>query len=221
MAENTILASSRLFAGVSAQALAALEGVCVQRVFAVGAVIINEGDPSPPVDLIFEGHVRVFRSGNDGREQSFHVLGPGEALNLVPAFDGVAVSASTVTALTDARLGRISGTTFRRVVSQNPELSLAVMHYMAERLRHVSGLAAELALASVPSRLASFLLSQFSEEADGEVRWTREQMAARIGSVREVVSRTLSEFKSAGLIDIDRDRIILLDTERLALLAKV
>jgi len=79
--------------------------------------------------------------------------------------------------------------------------------------RHLGGLAYDLSLRSVRGRLARFLLMQANSPSSA--RWTHEQIAMQIGTVREVVSRTMLAFVKEGLVRLERGRIVIADAERL------
>lgn len=87
---------------------------------------------------------------------------------------------------------------------------------MADRVRHLSLMVYDLGLLSVRARLARFLLSEHNARRDSPVRWTHAEIAAQVGTVRVVISRTLSALADEGLIRLDRQRIEILDPAALA-----
>jgi CRP/FNR family transcriptional regulator len=103
---------------------------------------------------------------------------------------------------------------FRRVASETPAIALAVLDDFSAKLRHLADLTHDLSLRSVRGRLARFLLAQAQVE-DAPLRWTQEEIAAQIGTVREVVSRMLRALIRDGLIQMERQRIAILDPEAL------
>jgi CRP-like cAMP-binding protein len=99
------------------------------------------------------------------------------------------------------------------LVGQSPELALALLQDFAERLDHLTNLVEDLALRTVRGRLARFLLEHAK---DGVARhWTQDGIATHLGTVRDMVGRTLRAFADAGLVRMDRQRIVLLDREGL------
>jgi CRP/FNR family transcriptional regulator len=91
---------------------------------------------------------------------------------------------------------------------------------MAIKVHHLTGLTHDLGLLSVRARLAGFLLSHGQSQAgapspSAHVRWTHQEIAAQIGTVREVVSRTMRAFVREGMIGLERHRILVLDREAL------
>ncbi|MBM4430728.1 MAG: winged helix-turn-helix domain-containing protein, partial [Chloroflexi bacterium] len=79
---------------------------------------------------------------------------------------------------------------------------------------HLTDLVEDLSLRTVRARLARFLL-EHAEEQEVPRRWTQDEMAARLGTVRDMIGRTLKAFADAGLLRMDRQRIVLLDRQGL------
>ena len=203
-----------LFAGLSDDALAHIARVVHARTYAPGETVIFEGDPCQAAYFIAEGQVRVYRLSPGGREQVLTRLGPGQTFNTVPPFQPHGVNHATVQALTLVTLYVVDSEDFRRLVGECAELALAILQDFADRLDHLTDLVEDLSLRTVRGRLARFLLE--SAEA-GQVtrRWTQDEIAAHLGTVRDVVGRTLRAFADAGLVRMDRQRIVLLDREGL------
>ncbi len=208
------LRGASLLAGLSDEALACLAQAAIRRTYAVGEVIIVEGDPCRVAYFIARGRVRVFRTSPSGREQVLSRLGPGQAFNTVPPFLPHGRNHATVQAITPVILYAVPAEDLRRLVLECPELALALLHDFAERLDHLTDLAESLSLQTVRGRLARFLL-EHAEAGQVTRRWTQEEIAAHLGTVRDVVGRTLRAFAEAGLIRLDRQRIVLLDREGL------
>lgn len=210
-----------LFATLPERALRRLAEVALRRAYAPGEMVILEGEPCQYVYFVAEGQVRVVRTASDGREQVLARLGPGGALNTVPPFLPQKVNHATVQAVTPAVLYAVSVPDFLRLVDECPELARVLLEDFARRLDRLSHLVEDLSLRTVRERLARFLL-EHAEGREGESgttavvrRWTQEEIAAQIGTVREVVARTLRAFADAGLLKIEGHRIILLDREGL------
>ncbi|MEA3338921.1 MAG: Crp/Fnr family transcriptional regulator [Chloroflexota bacterium] len=203
-----------LFAGFSGETLACVADAAIRRTYTSGETVIFEGDPCRAAYFVAEGQVRVYRLSPEGREQVLARLGPGQTFNTVPPFQPRGVNHATVEALTPVTLFAITCDKFRRLVSESPELALAILQDFANRLDRLADLVEDLALRTVRGRLARFLL----ENAEVDVtagRWTQAEIAAHLGTVRDVVGRTLRAFADAGLVRMDRQRIVLLDREGL------
>lgn len=214
--ETTAQALRRMsiFVGLSDDALARIARVAHPHTYAPGEMIIIEGDRCQAVYFIGEGQVRVYRLSPGGREQVLARLGPGQAFNTVPPFQPDGVNHATVQALSAATLYVIARADFRRLVVECPELALVILQDFAARLDHLTNLVENLSLHTVRGRLARFLLEH--AEADAVTRrWTQEQIATHLGTVRDMVGRTLRAFADAGLVRMERQRIVLLDREGL------
>ncbi|MBC7223699.1 MAG: Crp/Fnr family transcriptional regulator [Anaerolineae bacterium] len=203
-----------LLAGLSDATLACLAAIATRRTYAPGEIILMEGAPCEAAFFLAEGAVRVYRLSPGGREQVLVQLGPGQAFNTVPLLRAQGVNHATVQALERVVAYAVSAPALRQAVAECPDLALALLEDFAERLHHLTDLVEDLSLRTVRGRLARFLLEQ-AEAGQVAQRWTQEEMAARLGTVRDVVGRTLRAFADAGLIRMERHRILLLDREGL------
>ena len=111
----------------------------------------------------------------------------------------------------------------RRLILEHPSIGIAALKVLAARLRATSGLVESLALREVGQRIATLLLAeaQKSGERTGSsvvvsLGLTNHELAARVGTVREVVSRSFTRMQGDGLIAVKGKRITILDEERLA-----
>lgn len=180
-----------------------------ERTFSPGQVVILEGEPCQAVYFVAQGVVRACRLSPEGREQVLAYIGPGESFNLVPALDG-GPNLATVDAVTDTTLYTISCERFRRIMRDHHEVALTVLERLGAEVRRLSDMVEDLALHTVRTRLARFLLAH----ADGTQpsrRWTQEEIATYIGTVRDVVGRTLRTFADDGLIRRERGRLVVID----------
>ena len=205
-----------LFADLPPDTLSRLASLSIRRSYAPEEAIIHEGGPCRAAYFIAEGHVRILRTAPDGREQVLTQLGPGRSFNTVPLFRPQGVNHATAEAVDETVLYAILKEDLLRLVTASPDLALALLQDFADRLDHLTDLVEDLSLRTVRGRLARFLLEQ--AETDTVTRsWTQAEMAARLGTVREMIGRTLRSLADAGLIRFDRQRIELLDREGLKL----
>jgi len=199
-------------AGLADVALAALAAIAIPVKQSAGAIIQLEGDPAEAMYVVAQGRVKIARIGSNGREQVLNVIAAGGHFNTVPMFDGGACPANAE-ALTDVELLALPRDALLPVVGQHPALALALLKEFTGRLRHLVNLVDELALHTVQGRLAGLLLEQAAAAERGEPAppLTQAEMAARLGTVREMVGRTLKSFEALGLIRLDRGQITILD----------
>ena len=204
-------------AGLPDSAIAALSAIAMPLQRSAGAFIQFEGDPADAMYLVIGGRVKIARMSASGREQVLYVIGAGGHFNTVPMFDGGTCPANAQ-AINDLALLALPRDQLLRVLEDHPALALALLKEFTSRLRHLVNLVDDLALHSVQGRLAGMLLEQAAEDERGmqATPLTQAEMAARLGTVREMVGRTLKTFEALGLLRLDRGEIVLLDRAGLA-----
>jgi CRP-like cAMP-binding protein len=210
-----------MFADLSPEVCAALAGIGVVVRRPAGATLFLEGDPSAGLYIVVEGRVKIMRTSAAGREQVLHVFGPGQHFNHVPVFDGGPCPADAV-AQTDVALALLPATALRDLAARNGPLAMALLTELSGRLRALVNLVDNLALHSVQGRLAGLLLAQAEAADRGEIPQplSQAEMAARLGTVREMIGRSLKTFESLGLVEIRRGSIAVIDREGLAMQAE-
>jgi CRP-like cAMP-binding protein len=207
------------FASLPDRVLEALAGAAVERRFDRSQVIFLEGDPCGGLHIVGSGEVKIFKVSPQGREQILHRMGPGDTFNDVAVLDGGPNPASAG-ALTDTTLWVITRAEMQRLAQAHPSLAWALIESIARRARHLVAMVEDLSLRSVKSRLARLLLSEadraaITDELDRSQMVTQAEMAARLGTVREMIGRALRELSEDGLIEFDRHRIVIKDREGL------
>jgi CRP/FNR family cyclic AMP-dependent transcriptional regulator len=198
------------FSGLGEDELAEIASRVHKRTFRSGEVILLEGEAPQAVYFIVHGQVRIYRLSPEGREQVLKRLGPGEAFNFVPVLDG-GPNPSSAMAWTDVTVYVIERSHFVQMVREHPALTMAILTDFAAKLRHITALAEDLSLRTVGARLAKLLLTQAAEKEAAPRRMTQQEMAAQLGTVREVVGRALTELEGESLIRKERHCIIILD----------
>ena len=174
-----------------------------------GQVAVWEGDTCAAVHFVVQGLVRTRRMSLNGREHVLAYLGPGECFNLVPALDG-GPNPVTVDAVTSTMLYSVACTDCRQILADHGELAHAVLEHLAGEVRRLNDMVESLALHSVRTRLARFLLDYAKGRAPAR-QWTQEEIASHIGTVREMVGRTMRDLAQDGLIRRERGRIVVVD----------
>lgn len=200
------------FADLNTTQLNEIARLAIVRRLARGEIVSLEGEPCTAIYFVIEGRVRAFKTSPQGREQIVSEIQAGEAFYLVPALDNSPLPVSTE-ASTRVLLLSLAREDFVQIVQRYPPLALAVLRDLAQRLRRLSALIEDLALRSVPERLAKLLITHAT--ASNARRMTQREMAAQLGTVREVVARTLAQFEVQGWIRIERGSITIVDAEAL------
>lgn len=178
------------------------------REFERGDVLFWEGDPCAGLHIIDSGSVKLFRVSPQGRQYIISVLTEGATCNEVPAFDG-GTNPVNVEALETSRVWHVEPQMLRELVKSNPEFALKVLSKFGQNLRHLVGKVSEMAFYQVTHRLARLITELPVEES--RPPWTQEQLAARLGTVREVVARSLKELEKSGAIRMEDRRIQIAD----------
>lgn len=187
----------------------------IARHYQAGQLIFLEGDPDAGLHLVVKGRCKIYRLSEGGREHVLATLGPGDSCNEVPVIDGGPNPANLV-AVEDSIVWVISEESLTRLRKQIPELNEMIAKNLAMRCRELVQRVYNLSFLSVTGRLAAFLLQQSDEQSElSRRRWTQDEIAAHLGTVREMVGRAFRELQQAELIAIDRHRIEILDREGL------
>ena len=215
MTSPLVLERIGLFSGLSAIGQCTLSAVATVRTYEDGQLIVLEGDGDAPVFFVLCGTVRVYRTNMEGREQNLIHLHAGDGFNMPAAFVDHGMTPASAVAIGAVELLAISGPDFRRIASETPEIALAVLSDLAQKLHHLTNLSHDLGLRSVRGRLARFVLEYAQGKEQSPIRWTHQEIAAQIGTVREVVSRTLRAFVKEGLIEMQRHRMVVRDVDAL------
>jgi CRP/FNR family transcriptional regulator, anaerobic regulatory protein len=179
-----------------------------------GAVLFRAGDRAQGFVVVLEGRVEVHLSGPSGREILLYSVAPGQScvqttLGLMAdePYSGEAFAA------TDVRAVMIPRRAFARLMDEEQAFRAFVLTALGRRMRDVTRLLEQVAFGRIESRLAAALLDMAK---DGLVTATQAELAARIGSAREVVTRRLDAFQRAGWVETDRGAVRLIDLSALA-----
>ncbi|MGH6689996.1 MAG: Crp/Fnr family transcriptional regulator [Gammaproteobacteria bacterium] len=199
---------------LSARERADLASRCRVTTVAKGKVIFAEGEPAAGLWVILAGRVRLVRMSTRGREQVLHVESAGATLAEVPLFDGGGYVA-TAQAETEARLLFVPRPALLDLCRRHPDVALGIIGVLARRVRAFATMIEDLALRTVTARLARLLLTERRDGNVVELSGTREELALRLGTARELVSRSLSQLQAAGVVVVRGRRVWLTDERRL------
>lgn len=206
------LAVLPFFVGLNdvAQAEVASAAICLQ--YAADQIVFHEGDPSSGLYIVESGWLKAMKLSVAGREQTLRVVGPGEVFNDISAWVDNPHHA-TVIALEAATVWLIPRPALLHVLRTYPGLAEAVIKSLAERVIHLVTLIEDLALHTVEGRLARLLLTDAQDGVLHRQRWmTQTELAARLGTVPDVLNRVLRNLVEANLIRVERHQIVILDT---------
>jgi CRP/FNR family transcriptional regulator, dissimilatory nitrate respiration regulator len=188
-----------------------------------GETLFEEGEPCRGLLIVADGRVEIRQISLRGREQVFHTEGPGAALGEAPLFDGGGYIASAV-ALVSAQVLFLPRAEVLRLCQRRPAVAVAMLKTLARRVRHFAGIVSDLAFRPVTERLARYVDATIAQPirpgTSIELPLTQAQLAARLGTVRELVARAFAQLEESGVISRDRSRITIRDPARLAALAR-
>jgi CRP/FNR family transcriptional regulator len=212
---KSLLKGIPYFRPLDDQALETIAREVIVRRYHAGEIIFLEGDPVAGLHLVVEGSGKVYRLSEAGREHILTTLGPGDSCNEVPVVDG-GPNPANFAALEDSTVWIITEESLNRLRRDFPTLNNVIIKNLAMRCRQLVQRVYNLSFLSVTGRLAAFLLQQSDEASDlNRQQWTQDEIAAHLGTVREMVGRAFRELQQAELIAIDRHRIEILDREGL------
>ncbi len=220
IADPALLRRVPYFSGLPEPLLDSLAAACMARHVSRGQLIFLEGEPCAGLHIVASGAVKIYKLSPNGREQILHRVAAGETFNDVAVLDGGPNPASAA-AIVETNLWVITRDALQRLAQQYPQLAWALIESIARRARHLVAMVEDLSLRSVKARLARLLLAEAEQAAkvdtlDRSQMVTQAEIAARLGTVREMVGRALRELADDGLIEFDRHRIVVVDRAALA-----
>lgn len=217
----TSLRQVSLFTELSEADLKFLSERMRRRRYAPGDVVFSEGEVCEGLFVIESGEVKIFKAAPSGREQVLAIDGPGSSVAELPVFDGDPYPASAL-AVTEAVLLHIQKQDLLALCRRNPEVALKVLRAFGSRLRKVVQLVEEISFKTVRHRLATVLYHQAQIKGhktkrgtEFSLEMTHEELAAQIGTVRELVSRNLSRLEAMGVIRMEGKTVIVPDLKAL------
>ena len=214
---ESVLRKTPLFASLTPEEMRALSLRVRNRRFGRAEALFHEGDSCAGLYVVASGKVRIFKTSSAGREQVLAMEGPGSSFAELPVFDGGNYPASA-SALEDTEVLFISRQDFQNFCREHPEVALKVIAVVGSRLRRLVGIIEDLSFTTVRHRLIALLLRLAQEHGavprDGmrlELTTSHQDLAAELGTVREIVSRNLSRLQAEGFLEVDGRRITLKD----------
>lgn len=217
----TQLRAVPILQGLETANLEQLAQSAIWREYATGAVIFLEGDSAPALYYIQAGWIKVVKMAPDGREQILYFWGPGDTFGGIGVFINRPMPATAI-ALEPTRLWLLRRDAITQLLTTQPAMAVQVIECMANRMHELMALVADLSLHTVTERFARLLLEEAEDDTLSRRRWaTQAELAARLGTVPDVLSRTLRALVDGGLITMDRHEIHILQRQALERLAAV
>ena len=211
--KTEVLSRIPLFSGLGDIEVQALAQRAAEKRFAPGEMLFWEGEPCAGIFLIADGSVKIFKTSASGREMMLALEAAPSTVAELPLFDGGPYPAS-VRAVGPVVSYFINKSDFYQVCRSYPEVALKVLAVVGRRLRHLVMVVESMTFGSVTQRLARMLLDMSRESGGGDeftLPLTHQEIASRLGTVREVVSRNLARFRGEGLIQVEGRKVVIAD----------
>jgi CRP/FNR family cyclic AMP-dependent transcriptional regulator len=207
------LAQVPLFSELGDSELTAIANMATTRSLPANSVVVNEGDQTNSLYVINSGKVKIYLADENGKEVMLGISGPGEYFGEM-VLDGGPRSASVMT-LEPSKFSIIQKEDLEKYLHNHPEVALSIIKHLINRIRALTENVKSLALLDVYGRFRKLLLDLAIEE-DGKMvikeKLTQKDMANRVGSSREMISRILRELTVGGYIEINQKKISILKT---------
>lgn len=212
---ETILRKTPLFANLTPKELESLAIRVSKKHFQQGELLFAEGDPCSGLFIVATGAVRIFKLSPAGREQILAVEVRGNSFAELPVFDGGNYPASA-SALEDAEVLFISRKDFQNFCREHPDVGLKVIAVVGSRLRRLVEIIEELSFTTVRQRLIGVILRLAEQSGKSskegvllQMTMSHQELAAELGTVRELVSRNLSRLQAEGFLQVDGRKILI------------
>ena len=210
-----------LFAHVDDPGLSTLAGLMRPRRFRRNEVIFHQDDIGDSLHIVVEGGVKIVLPSQEGDEAIIASLKPGDFFGELALLDG-APRSTTATALEATETLALPRDQFLRLLPEDPRLVTALLRALAGELRRLTGHVEELHFLDLSGRLTMRLvrLARDTDPAASgrvELNWpfTQSDLAAMIGGTRQSVNKLLSGLVEDGLLEIDRETLVIRDLARL------
>jgi CRP/FNR family transcriptional regulator len=216
-----LLKQPLLFSGLSDGDLAELATITVRRKFSKGESLFSEGEVANGFYLLVSGSIKLCRMSHEGREKVLHFVKPRETF-AEAAFFGDGKYPAEARAMEPGEALYLPREGFMELMSRNPNFTLNLVVSLSLMLRQFARQIEELSFADVTSRLASFLVRRADEKSASyggityiDLGIRKGELASRLGTASETISRTLRKLKDEGIIEVQGSRVVILQMEKL------
>ena len=209
--QKAVLEQVPLFSGLDADKLEAIERLAVRKRYLRNTILIEQGDEANTLYLLVSGRVKIYMPGEDAKEVVFREIGPGSYVGELAILVGGTRSASVKT-LEDSDFLVLTQRSFNQIITDHPQIALTLLRDLAKRVCEMTEDVGNLALLDVYGRIVKLLEQSAVEEQGRRItgRWTHQDIADRVGSSREMVSKILKDLRVGGYLAVEQKRIVLL-----------
>ncbi len=210
-----LLSKISYFSGLDSDALKHVSAATIQQDYEAGQFTFMEGEPCIGLYIVKSGWLRAVKISSAGREQVLRFVGPDEVFNEVGVLTG-GVNVVSVEALEASEVLIVQREKLLNLVDKYPSLAKSIIENLAHRVLYAMNLVTDLSLRSVESRLARFLIDEADANTINRKKWaTQAAIAARIGTVPVVINRAFRAFVEDNLIELEREKILIVDHDEL------
>jgi CRP/FNR family transcriptional regulator len=196
------------FSGLSESVLASVSRHFFEKKAVRGDILLFEGESADVLYFVVNGVVKVFKTSADGKEQILRIIRPGDSFNDVPVLSG-GVNLASAAAMSVALLNGIKKKDLEAVSKEHPQIALNIINVLSQRVQEMIELVEDLSFRNVSGRVAKILLEHIGNGNGERPRLTQQEIAAMIGTAREMVGRSFRSLEEEGAIRIERNRIII------------
>lgn len=215
-----------LFSGLNDADLTELAEITIRRTFKKAESLFSEGEEATGFYLLVSGSIKLCRMSADGREKVLHFVKPRETF-AEAAFFGDGKYPAEARAMEAGEVLYIPRQGFMELMTRNSNFALNLVVSLSLMLRQFARQIEELSFADVTSRLASFLVRRAAEKStsyDGivyiDLGIKKGELASRLGTAGETISRTLKKLKEEGIIEVQGNRVVVNEMEKLKKLSE-
>jgi CRP/FNR family transcriptional regulator len=214
-----------LFAGLKEEELKRMRAIASLKRIEKKEVLFSDGEEARGFYVILSGRVKLFKISPEGKEQILHIVNAPDAFAEAALFlEGTYPAFAE--AMTDCQLLFFPKRDFIHLIEMNPQLSINMIVTLSHFLKRFASLIEELSLKEVSSRIAKYIVDlsmRSSKEGKNpkevELDLSKTQLALKLGTISETFSRTLAKMRAKKIIEVKKNKIIILDRESLEELA--
>ena len=210
----------RLLSELDEEELSVVERNCAWKTYGANEQIIDQYSNSRDILFVAEGRVRIVNYSVSGREITFSDLEAGSHFGELAAIDGLPRSAS-VMALSEARIAALPAEQFHQIVLDHPEIALKLMKHLAHLVRTSTTRIMDLSTLGANNRIHADLLRLGRSLTEDDMTATikpipvHSDVASRVSTTRETVARVMNDLARKGIVERQKDALVILDMERL------
>lgn len=219
------LKRSPLFAGLNEEELKEIRSIASPLQVGKGEILFSDCEEANGLYIVLSGKVKLYKVSLEGKEQIIQVVSPPEAFAEASLFLKGSHPFYAET-LSDCQLLFFPKRDFLPLMRKNFRISANMAVTLSHYVKRYASLIEDLSLKEVPSRIARYLLDLSVKQSKGgkgseevELDLTRSQLASRLGTMRETLSKNLAMMKAKGIVDVKKNRIIILNREALEKMA--